>query len=167
MPAPLASDAAQLPHLLRLIDDPSRTVRVSVLTALERFGAGLEPALRTLDPSLDDEQLTGVLAVVDLFRRDHQVGPRFDVGQVVRHRRFGYRALIVACDLSAGPSADAREEPWYHLLVHGSDGVTAARQGSLEANDSGEGVRHPLVPRYFGGFRKGLYMRNDVDWDGA
>lgn len=155
----------QLPHLLRLIDDPSRRVRRSVLGALEGFGQDLEPALRALEPPLGDDDLAGILDVVAMFRRDHQVGPRFDIGQVVRHRRFGYRALIVACDEQGRSSSERHNEPWYHLLVHGSDGVTAVPQGSLEQDGARAGVRHPMVPRYFRGFQSGRYLRNEEPWE--
>lgn len=157
-------ETRQLPHLVTLLDDPSPRVRKGVLAALADFEDSLEPSLRELEPGLDEEELQGVLAVVELYRRDHREVLLFGVGQIVRHKRFGYRALIVACDPAAENAMPGADPVTYHLLVHGSDGVTHAGPGSLEQDDSRQGVRHPLVERYFRGAHGGRYLRNDVPW---
>lgn len=162
------ADVSQLPHILRLLDDPSESVRTSVLRALAEFGAALGPALQALPAPPDAERLAEVLAEVEAWRQNGQVQPLFRVGQVVRHKRFGYRGLVVATDAACrGPgSGTSANQPWYHLLVHGSDSVTYTSQASLEPDGSQSGVRHPMVSRYFRGFQNGHYLRNDVPWDG-
>ena len=54
---------------------------------------------------------------------------RFQPGHLVRHRRYGYRGVVVALDLECGAGDDwyrsnrtqpDRDQPWYHVLVHGS-----------------------------------------------
>lgn len=163
-------DTTRLPALLRLVDDESRTVRVAVLEALAAFGTTLEAALRDLESPPDEPSLQAVLDQVARFTERGDDGPYFEVGQVVRHKRFGYRGLIVACDPTcrdpdAHPSALAGGQPWYRLLVHNCDRVTYVSQAGLETDGSGEGVRHPLVSRYFRGFQDGLYLRGDQAWD--
>ena len=53
---------------------------------------------------------------------------RFHVGQVVRHRKFGYRGVIFDLDATFGLTDEWYEQvarsrppkdlPWYHVLVH-------------------------------------------------
>ncbi|GAB5439952.1 MAG: hypothetical protein Fues2KO_03010 [Fuerstiella sp.] len=99
--------------------------------------------------------------------------PAFQVGQLVQHRRYGYRGVIVEADgfckadpawyLSNQTQPD-RNQPWYHVLVHDSSSVTYAAESSLMADDSGCPIRHPYVPLYFGQFEDGRYFRNDQQW---
>ena len=98
----------------------------------------------------------------------------FSVGQLVRHRRYGYRGVVVALtDGFAGSdewylknqTQPAKEQPWYHVLVDGSTSVTYAAQSSLEADESGKEVAHPLVEFFFSGFEGGRYARNEIPWE--
>lgn len=98
----------------------------------------------------------------------------FRLGQVVRHRNFGYRGVIVDVDAAcqadeewyrSNPNPPEREQPWYHVLVDGSAVTTYAAQNSLEVDDSGLEVHHPLVALYFQGFQGGTYRRNNVPWN--
>ena len=61
-----------------------------------------------------------------------------------------------------------RNQPWYHVLVHGSAVMTYAAQTNLEADDSQDPIAHPLVPTLFTRFADGRYERSDVrigGWD--
>jgi len=168
-------DTSQLPYLLRLLDDDNPRVRGEVLDALAAFGPDLEDAL----DAADAEQLRGLI-------RDHlqghapdpgpgEVSPdtTFQPGQVVRHRRYGYRGVVVDSDTSCqadenwytgNQSQPERDQPWYHVLVHNSMQVTYAAQSNLEADESGDEVVHPYVPYFFSEFRDGEYVRNDQPW---
>ena len=88
----------------------------------------------------------------------------FAPGDLVRHRRYGYRGVVVAVD----PSCQASEawyqsnqtqpdktQPWYHVLVHGAAHTTYAAAENLEADHEGGPVAHPLVEQFFSGFRSG------------
>ena len=57
-----------------------------------------------------------------------------------------------------------RDQPWYHVLVHGSSQTTYAAQTSLMPDPTGEEVLHPLVPHFFRSFVDGYYVRNDRPW---
>ena len=98
---------------------------------------------------------------------------RFQPGQLVRHVRYGYRGVVVARDpfckaseawYDANQTQPDRNQPWYHVLVHGNATVTYAAQSSLEEDDSAEPVDHPLVDQYFSRFTNGRYLRNERDW---
>ena len=88
-------------------------------------------------------------------------GARFHVGQLVRHRRYGYRGVVVAYDTTCqaddewyarNQTQPERDQPWYHVLVDGSAQTTYAAQTSLETDPSREPIRHPWLERYFSAF---------------
>ena len=97
----------------------------------------------------------------------------FKPGQLVRHKRYGYRGVIVDHDPNcraeetwyrANRTQPEREQPWYHVLVHDSDTTTYAAQTSLSEDHSGLEVTHPLVGVFFGSFNAGVYARNDIPY---
>ncbi len=100
---------------------------------------------------------------------------RFQPGQIVRHRRYGYRGVIVSADPRCQAEADwytnnrtqpDQNQPWYHVLVDGTPTATYAAQSNLEADPSGEPVDHPLLREFFDGLADGQYQRNDRPWQG-
>jgi heat shock protein HspQ len=101
--------------------------------------------------------------------------PLFAPGDIVRHRRYGYRGVIVDFDLVCqadeqwyrkNKSQPDRNQPWYHVLVDGSTVVTYAAQSSLIPDTAGQPVHHPIVPRFFDRFEQGRYERNTEPWPG-
>lgn len=101
---------------------------------------------------------------------------RFAPGDLVRHVRYGYRGVVVAWDdgcraseawYQANATQPARDQPWYHVLVHGSDAVTYAAQTSLRRDPEPEPVLHPLVARFFSAYSAGRYVRNTTPWPGS
>ncbi len=99
--------------------------------------------------------------------------PVFEPGQLVRHRRYGYRGVIVdrdeSCQADEGwylknQTQPDRDQPWYHVLVDGSSTNTYAASDNLVADASELPIAHPLVPHFFSEFKNGIYIRNDVAW---
>ena len=99
--------------------------------------------------------------------------PLYSVGHIVRHRRYGYRGVIVErdpnCQASEGwyyanRTQPPKRQPWYHVFVDGGKSVTYAAQTSLMADDKGSEVDHPLVPYFFEKFEGGTYIRNHRPW---
>jgi len=99
--------------------------------------------------------------------------PVFEPGEVVRHRRYGYRGVIVARDefcqaddkwYSKNQTQPERNQPWYHVLVDGSSTCTYAASVNLMADESGLPISHPLLPYFFSNFDQGVYARNDEPW---
>ena len=99
--------------------------------------------------------------------------PLFQPGQLVRHRRYGYRGVIVELDLHCRATDDwyennqtqpAKNQPWYHVLVDGSNISTYAAQTSLEADTSVDQIDHPMVCVFFSDFTGKAYLRNDRPW---
>ncbi len=112
-----------------------------------------------------------MIAPKEAFRKKQP--PRFRVGQVVRHTRYGYRGVVVAFDHTCQASEawymhnqtqPERKQPWYHVLVDGSTYSTYAAQTSLTEDDSGECIIHPWTELYFSDFDNGRYTRNKTPW---
>jgi len=54
-------------------------------------------------------------------------------------------------------SRPPKDEPWYRVLVDGSNQETYVAQQNLEADPLGEPVDHRQIPRYFSDFNNGQY----------
>ena len=99
--------------------------------------------------------------------------PLLACGQLVRHKRYDYRGVVVDFDLTC-QAQDAwyrgnltqpdKNQPWYHVLVDGSESTTYAAQTNLEPDPSQKAIHHPLIPIYFDRFEGGRYNRNQVPW---
>ena len=98
-------------------------------------------------------------------------GADFSPGQVVKHRRYGYRGVVVDVDeecragdtwYKANQTQPGRIQPWYHVLVDGAVHTTYVAQENLEADELGAPVAHPLLEQFFTGFENGCHIRNDI-----
>ena len=99
--------------------------------------------------------------------------PKFERGQLVSHRRYGYRGVIVDFELKctadekwyqSNMTQPDKNQPWYHVLVHGTAGATYAAEENLRADASRQPIEHPLVARFFTEFVDGRYVRNEQPW---
>ncbi len=99
--------------------------------------------------------------------------PQFFPGQIVRHKRYGYRGVVVDFDATCQADEDwyqsnnthpARNQPWYHVLVDGSNQTTYPAQTSLEAEINPEPITHPYLDLFFTDFLGDRYERNDRPW---
>lgn len=94
--------------------------------------------------------------------------PLFSIGQLVLHRRFNYRGVVVDVDASfmqsdawyeaVAVTRPPKDEPWYRVLVDNAAHETYVAQVNLESDPSGNRIMHPLVWHYFEGFRDGAYV---------
>jgi heat shock protein HspQ len=95
---------------------------------------------------------------------------KFQVGQVIHHRLFDYRGVIVDVDAtfqgteawyqSVARSRPPKDQPWYHVLVHQAEHMTYVAERNLEPDLSGEPVVHPVLDQFFDERRDGLYVRD-------
>ena len=91
----------------------------------------------------------------------------FSVGQLVRHRLFGYRGVVYDVDANfllsdewydqMARSRPPKDRPWYHVLVDTGTHATYVAQRNLQADESSEPIDHPLVSQLFGELRDGRY----------
>ena len=96
-----------------------------------------------------------------MLRPDLQdcASPKFSAGDLVRHVRYLYRGVVVAHDLKcladenwykSNKTQPDRNQPWYHVLVHDSGGLsTYVAQSNLEQDASGQAIDHPRTDIYF------------------
>ena len=93
---------------------------------------------------------------------------KFAIGQTIHHRLFDYRGVIYDVDPvflgteewyeQVARSRPPKDEPWYRVLVHGSDHETYVAQRNLEADESSEPVLNPLTSHFFSDFHEGAYI---------
>ena len=100
----------------------------------------------------------------------HVTAAQFSVGQVIHHKLFDYRGVIVDVDPVYSGSDDwyervaksrpPKDRPWYHVLVDDGENNTYVSEQNLEADWSMEAIDHPLIPELFAGFVDGRYVMN-------
>jgi heat shock protein HspQ len=95
---------------------------------------------------------------------------KFGLGQLVRHRMFDYRGVVIDIDPvfmgteawydQVARSRPPRDKPWYKVLVNNSELETYVAERNLETDDSEEGINHPLLGAYFDDFHNGQYVNH-------
>ena len=95
---------------------------------------------------------------------------QFSIGQVVRHRVYPFRGVIVDVDAEFSNSEEwwqaipeddrpRKDQPYYHLLAENESTAYEAyvSEQNLLIDDSGEPVHHPRVVEVFGEFHGNCY----------
>jgi heat shock protein HspQ len=98
---------------------------------------------------------------------------RFTVGQIIHHRLFDYRGVIIDVDPEfqgteewyeqVARTRPPKDEPWYHVLVHDSDHETYVAERNLDADPSGKPIDNPYIGRAFAGFADGRYIKGSIN----
>jgi heat shock protein HspQ len=93
---------------------------------------------------------------------------KFTLGQLVNHRLFNYRGVIVDVDPEylgseqwyeqVARSRPPKDRPWYHVLVDDTARTTYVAERNLEPDPSGAPINHPLIPIYFSAMANGRYV---------
>ncbi len=97
----------------------------------------------------------------------NQLHAKFWPGQLIQHRRFEYRGVVVDVDPTfqlsdewydeVAQSRPPKDQPWYHVLVDGTDRMTYVAERNLEPDETGDPIEHPLEQDFFASFRDGRY----------
>lgn len=97
---------------------------------------------------------------------------KFAVGQVVHHKLFHYRGVVVDVDpefslseewyQSVARSQPPKDQPWYRVLVDGTNDETYVAERNLELDQESRGIQHPELHRYFTRMEGGHYVRNQL-----
>src|SRR5499433_325875 len=107
---------------------------------------------------------------------DKERNAKFRIGQVVKHRLYPVRGVIVDMDpvfnnteewWQASPAGvrPRKDEPFYHLFAENSETeyIAYVSEQNLLPDTSGEPVRHPQVAEVFEQDEKGSYRpRNSL-----
>ena len=93
---------------------------------------------------------------------------KFQVGELIHHKRFDYRGVVVDVDASFSGTEEwydtmarsnpPKDEPWYHVLVHQAEHSTYVAERNLEAAPTGEPVDHPFLDQFFDEMQNGVYI---------
>lgn len=92
----------------------------------------------------------------------------FSVGQLIVHKLFNYRGVIIDVDPcyqgtdewyeQVALTRPPRDKPWYRVLVHNAFHETYVAERNLQDDDTGSPVNHPLINDYFESFSNGCYI---------
>ena len=95
---------------------------------------------------------------------------QYSVGQVIHHKLFDYRGVIVDVDPVFSGSDDwyervaqscpPKDKFWYYVLVDDGEHNTYVSEQNLEEDWSNEKINHPLIPELFADFVDGKYVVN-------
>ena len=95
---------------------------------------------------------------------------QFSVGDLVHHKLFDYRGVIVDVDPkfqlseewyeTVARSMPPKDKPWYHVLVHNASHQTYVAEQNLEPDSMGGVIDHPLISQYFTRFSEGRYIND-------
>ena len=98
---------------------------------------------------------------------------KFSVGQLIVHKLFNYRGVIIDVDpvymgseewyQTIALTRPPRDAPWYHVLVHNATHETYVAERNLDIDDSEQTINHPLINDYFDDFIDGVYIRRQAD----
>jgi heat shock protein HspQ len=99
---------------------------------------------------------------------------QFSIGQVVRHRVYEFRGVIVDVDPEFSNTEEwwesipeevrpRKNQPFYHLLAENESNAYEAyvSEQNLLVDDSGEPINHPQVAEVFGEFLGSSYELPD------
>lgn len=94
---------------------------------------------------------------------------KFSPGQLIVHKKYGYRGVIIEVDdcfsgtdeqyEEASNDKPSKKQAWYHVLVDGSDYVTYVAESFLNTDSSNEPISHPQITEVFHQFEGGRYYR--------
>ncbi len=93
---------------------------------------------------------------------------KFSIGDIIQHRLFEYRGVIVDVDphflgtedwyRKMANSKPPRDRPWYHVLVDGQAHQTYVAERNLEADEQGTPIQHDDLFDYFEALGEDRYI---------
>jgi heat shock protein HspQ len=93
---------------------------------------------------------------------------RFSIGDLVHHKMFEYRGVVVDIDSrfmlteewydKVAQSRPPKDEPWYHVLVHNATHNTYVAERNLEADTNSDPIQQPLIDLQFSKFKNVRYV---------
>lgn len=91
----------------------------------------------------------------------------FNIGQIIHHRNFNYRGVIVDVDANFqgteewydenATSMPPKDAPWYHVLVDDENVMTYVSEANIEVDDEEAPIENPMLEEIFSGFDSGKY----------
>ncbi len=98
--------------------------------------------------------------------------PGFFIGQIVEHKKYGYRGVIFGVDPEFGlseqwyeqvaQSRPPKDKPWYHVLVDQQLQTTYVAERHLGVSKNVTQIEHPYLGEYFASFTGTRYLPNQT-----
>lgn len=97
---------------------------------------------------------------------------RYRIGQLIHHRRYGYRGVVVSVDTvcqaddewyERNRTQPDRDQPWYHVVVDDASHMTYVAQSNLEADASDAAVRNPMLYQFDLHYHDGRYYTQSLN----
>ena len=93
---------------------------------------------------------------------------KFSIGQIVQHKLFNYRGVIIDVDFhflgseewyeNVALSRPPKDQPWYHVFVDNATHQTYVAERNLAASETNDPVNHPMIDVVFDGMKNGCYL---------
>lgn len=93
---------------------------------------------------------------------------KYTIGQIVHHKLFDYRGVIIDVDFKylgsdewyeeVARSRPPKNEPWYHLLVDNAVHQTYVAEQNLVKTEQSAPINHPMIDSIFTGLINGFYQ---------
>jgi heat shock protein HspQ len=94
---------------------------------------------------------------------------KFSVGQIITHKLFNYRGVIIDVDFNflgseewyekVARSRPPKDQPWYHILVDNTTQQTYVAERNLKNSGILTPVNHPEVETNFNNLENGHYVQ--------
>ncbi len=92
----------------------------------------------------------------------------FEIGQIVHHRLFDYRGLVIDVDADfqggenwyrqVARSRPPKDEPWYHVLVDNSENHTYVAEQNLRRASDLRPIKHSMLIECAMRYENGRYF---------
>ena len=92
---------------------------------------------------------------------------KFKPGQIISHKLFDYRGVILNVDATfqltdewyefMAKSKPSKNKPWYHVLVHTAEHTTYVAEQNLDLEKHLKSIQHPLINSLFTKFDGSQY----------
>ena len=96
---------------------------------------------------------------------------KFSVGQLIIHKLFNYRGVIIDVDPvylgtddwynQVALTRPPKDKPWYRVLVHNALHETYVAERNIEPDDANSPINNPLISDYFDDFVDGHYINHN------
>ncbi len=96
----------------------------------------------------------------------------FSLGELVHHKRYDYRGVVVGADGTCQASEEwyqhnrsqpDRRQPWYHVVVDGGSHMTYVAESNLERSSSPAPVQNPMLGQFNLHFHAGRYYPQSLN----
>ena len=109
-----------------------------------------------------------IQAIDSKLMKNGEKKAKFQIGEIIYHKRFDYRGVVVDVDPSFSGTEEwynkmarsnpPKHEPWYHVLVHQAEHSTYVAEKNLETDLTGKPIAHPFLSQFFSELRSGVYV---------